>query len=138
MFLIAYTSEYVGGSVCQRQDVDDILAAAKRNNLQFCVTGVMFFHQNRFLQFLEGEESAVRSVLSRIEVDPRHTNIHYLLEESVEKRGFAEWSMECFQLPESESLELDYLLEIRDAYKKNFAVHSKTLVEMYRSFVEDD
>ena len=137
MFLIAYTSEYTGEITNLQSDVESIVQTSRNRNREVGITGVMFLHESRFLQFLEGEELQLRSLLLRIENDPRHSNLQYLLESPVERREFPSWNMDCFQLPEGESLELEYLIQIRDAYRANFSVRSKTFVEMFRSFIED-
>ena len=51
------------------------------------------YAQGRFLQVLEGPESAVRRLYATIRADPRHTNVETLLTTSAAERTFPNWEM---------------------------------------------
>ncbi len=42
---------------------------------------------------LEGEEKNVLSLYSEIQQDPRHTKVEVLMQNPIDKRMFADWSM---------------------------------------------
>lgn len=73
--------------------LDDILAAADRNNPYFQVTGVLMASEGRFAQVLEGPGWAVESVFRSIERDPRHTDVEVLYCRPLTQRSFMGWSM---------------------------------------------
>lgn len=137
LHLIVYTSVYVGGAYDRNRDLDSIVAAAQRNNPAADITGVMFCQGGRFLQFLEGEESSLRQLMTKIEADARHDEIKYLFDESLPARGFAQWSMDFFDLNENEALSEELVETIRDGYKTNFATQTQTVVDIFRSFINE-
>lgn len=72
-----------------------LLMSSRIRNREVNVTGILIYHGGMFLQALEGEEAAVRTIFSRISKDPRHAGIDVLREVvSIGKRRvFGEWSM---------------------------------------------
>lgn len=54
---------------------------------------MLLYKKGNFLQLLEGDEEAVRSLYARIRQDPRHRKHLSLLEGNIEERQFPTWSM---------------------------------------------
>lgn len=52
------------------EDIEQILAASRRNNLVDGVTGMLCHGNSRFLQCLEGDEAKVDKIYSRIAMTP--------------------------------------------------------------------
>ncbi|MFJ4221807.1 BLUF domain-containing protein [Curtobacterium luteum] len=73
--------------------LDELLQRSRVANAEADVTGLLLFREHRFLQLLEGPESAVREKMSLIAEDPRHERVRVLLEEHVLVRQFPEWTM---------------------------------------------
>ncbi|WP_242096918.1 MULTISPECIES: BLUF domain-containing protein [unclassified Sphingomonas] len=73
--------------------LESILTASRRNNARVGVTGMLVAGGRRFLQALEGEESAVDTVYARIARDERHHAIVLLSQDRIETRSFEAWSM---------------------------------------------
>ncbi|HTV58020.1 MAG TPA: BLUF domain-containing protein [Verrucomicrobiae bacterium] len=71
----------------------ELLEKCRENNESFGVTGILLYKDGRFMQALEGDEDAVRSVMAKISADPRHGDIAILVMEPALEREFAEWSM---------------------------------------------
>jgi hypothetical protein len=76
-----------------RAELDDILAASRRNNAAAGVTGMLLYKDGNLMQVLEGDEAAVRDTYARIALDPRHRGLLVLLEQAVEERQFEDWTM---------------------------------------------
>ena len=72
--------------------VIDILEAARRNNAQMGVTGLLYCANARFAQVLEGPVDAVEQIFAKIAEDPRHWNLVAQRYESGE-RMFSNWAM---------------------------------------------
>lgn len=70
-----------------------ILMASRRNNGKVNIVGGLYYGDNRFFQYLEGDESAVRETYERIQQDSRHHNVRTLIEEPLKERTFTNWSM---------------------------------------------
>jgi hypothetical protein len=135
MHLIIYTSKYVG----RAEDLDDVLAdivvRSEINNLEFGITGLLFYQNGRFIQVLEGERDSLEGLMSILEQDDRHENIQRIIDQSIKKRAFEEWSMDSLNLSEGATIDPDELIRIRDAYKKHLLVDSKLMVEFYKAML---
>ncbi len=74
-------------------NVSRILLASRRNNPKKGLVGGLYYGDGNFFQYLEGEESAVRELYSRIKRDDRHKDVKTLIEEPLEAYTFSNWSM---------------------------------------------
>ncbi|MEX0408499.1 BLUF domain-containing protein [Aquibium sp. LZ166] len=86
---------YASGATERTTDelLDAILTVSRRNNAREGITGMLLAGEGVFLQVLEGEVTAVRSLVSRIRRDPRHRNVMILNEETISRRLFGNWDM---------------------------------------------
>ncbi len=75
------------------EELEGILAAARRNNSALGITGMLLYHEGSFLQVLEGKRELVEELFSRIEKDDRHTAAMVLLRSELPERAFEGWSM---------------------------------------------
>lgn len=71
----------------------EIFSAARSNNKRQEVTGALLVSDNWFVQALEGEEQAVRSLYEHIARDTRHERVAVVDEQTVDGRAFGRWSM---------------------------------------------
>ncbi len=135
MHLIIYTSKYIGKPEDINDVLSDIVIRSQINNLEFGITGLLFYHNGRFVQVLEGERDSLEGLMSILEKDKRHENIQRIIDEPIKKRAFKEWSMDSLNLSEDVPIDPDELIRIRDAYKKHLLVDSKLLVELYKAML---
>lgn len=135
MHFIVYTSEYIGKEEDINLVLDDIVKKSKINNPVYGITGLLFYHNKRFIQVLEGEKEALEGLMSILEKDNRHKNIQRILDQQIKKRGFMDWNMDSLNLTEGQDIDPDELIRIRDAYKKHLFVDSKLLVEFYKAML---
>ena len=91
LFAVAYTS--VATEPFDDEKLSKLLAWCREWNGSVDVTGVLLHRDGRFIQFLEGPETAVRDLVASISQDPRHTRVRVLLEDKVAERQFSEWTM---------------------------------------------
>jgi hypothetical protein len=138
MHLIIYTSEYVGRSEDIDDVLDDIVRRSKVNNAEFDITGLLFYHNGRFIQVLEGKKEPLEGLMSILENDVRHEHIQRIVDQAIKKRAFEEWHMDSLNLSEDVTIDPDELIRIRDAYKKHILVDSKLLVEFYKAMLALD
>ncbi|MGP3699271.1 BLUF domain-containing protein [Rhodobacter sp. NSM] len=75
-------------------DILDIVEISRARNARMQVTGVLFFADNHFLQWLEGPAAAVSEIMGHILRDARHSAIEILAEEAISERRFAGWHMQ--------------------------------------------
>ena len=90
-FQLVYESEEAQSM--PESDLRKLLQSARAKNDELGVTGLLLYAQGRFLQVLEGPESAVRRLYATIRKDPRHTNVETLLTTSAAERTFPDWEM---------------------------------------------
>jgi hypothetical protein len=77
-------------------DQSELAELARRSgerNGQNGVTGSLIYCDGFFLQWLEGEEPAVRKTFGRIATDPRHRDVHELSCLPANARVFGQWGM---------------------------------------------
>ena len=74
-------------------DLRELLQQARSNNEERGITGLLLYVNGRFLQVLEGPESAVRDLFNTIEGDSRHTSVEMLLTTHTAERTFPDWKM---------------------------------------------
>jgi hypothetical protein len=73
--------------------VGELVRTARNNNARMGVTGALFFERGRFFQVLEGDRSTILALFDRIRSDDRHSEVQLLIEDDLENRQFASWSM---------------------------------------------
>ena len=74
-------------------ELDDLLKFSNTSNQAHGITGMLLYHNQEFLQVLEGEQDDVRSLYHRIVADDRHHLAHVIQEGTIEERGFGQWTM---------------------------------------------
>lgn len=84
---------YTSTSLCQTDDIAQILERSRTLNAQSEVTGALFLHEGKFLQYLEGDEAAVGTVYGRIVKDHRHKDCRQIDCRLISVRIFNDWSM---------------------------------------------
>lgn len=74
-------------------EIADILAYARERNAREGITGILLYHNQRFLQVLEGPEDKVEACFERISRDPRHMRVGVLMREQATSKFFSQWFM---------------------------------------------
>lgn len=70
-----------------------LLAQSRADNGARDVTGMLLYRGERFIQVLEGPSDAVRRLAVTIGQDARHRDMRILVDESIDARRFADWTM---------------------------------------------
>lgn len=91
MIYLVYVSSATGQLTTA--DLDDILAASRRNNARIGITGMLLHKGGNFMQVLEGPEESVLALQNKIEGDPRHRGLLVLRKAPLKERQFKEWAM---------------------------------------------
>ena len=91
MRIIIYISRakqnFTSGDLAELHELAD--ARSRSQN----ITGLLLFDGIRFIQALEGDDTAVQAVMSQIIEDPRHDNISYFNSITTDSRQFKSWTM---------------------------------------------
>ena len=90
-------------STCSEQfaasELMPLAERAAKANVELGVTGLLAWNSRHFMQLLEGEDSAVRKLMGRIERDERHSHVVYLRQEDREERECPDWGMQAITMP---------------------------------------
>ena len=97
---IVYTSQAL--EQFNKRILLDLLHDARAFNKIDNITGVLMHRKGNFLQIIEGESENVANLLTRLLSDPRHNKIKIIVDSSVDRRLFSNWTMGCadFDKPE--------------------------------------
>ena len=73
-------------------EIGRIVRISRANNAEQALSGVLMFDGERFCQYLEGPEAAVRKIIATSAADPRHTAFQSLHQGDVgTNRRFNTW-----------------------------------------------
>lgn len=76
-----------------RADLAALLRLARMHNVNDNLTGILLLVGDEYIQYLEGPQEAVQSMMGRIADDPRHQGVRKLQEGPIRERLFASWAM---------------------------------------------
>ena len=87
---VIYVSEKTDTSSVSLTDIYDI---SQKNNSKSGISGFLLIGSNSYLQLLEGPDTAVENLYSKIKMDSRHKKVKKLFEQHIEEKLFSSWSM---------------------------------------------
>lgn len=91
MFRLTYISKST--KTLSDDEMFEILNTARTVNKDLDITGILVRKNDEFFQILEGEESKVRGLYSKICKDSRHFECELLSEKQIDERNFSDWEM---------------------------------------------
>jgi hypothetical protein len=116
-------------------DLTALLVTCRENNARAHLTGMLVYRDSRFLQVLEGPESAVRGLMDTLAADPRHTGIRVMFEEPIRERQFAAWTMGFDRDDTGSAADLDgYRVTFDDLDRDDPTATMRALQELARWF----
>ncbi len=77
----------------RKVELGKLFSVARSFNKTQGISGALLVSDDWFVQVLEGEETAVRTLFARIEKDPRHDRVAPLETTPIESRVFSRWAM---------------------------------------------
>ncbi|HYO82621.1 MAG TPA: BLUF domain-containing protein [Bryobacteraceae bacterium] len=115
-------------------DLFELLKRSRENNTRLGVTGMLLYNDGNFIQVLEGPEEAVRSLYSTIGADARHGGVICLLERSIERREFGDWSMAFRNLSEPEIRNRPGFSEYLNDFSTSLSGNGQTAQRLLHTF----
>lgn len=88
---LIYVSVRKSGS--DDNDIEDILAASRRNNAPLNITGILLHSDTHFFQYIEGDEETLDLLYDKIKRDQRHSNVILIAKSAINERNFPTWQM---------------------------------------------
>lgn len=118
-------------------EIDEILQEAKAYNAAHNITGCLLFHNQQFLQLLEGEQKEIESLFATIKTAKHHKDVSVVSQREVNERLFRISPM-VFEVVGRDDLQMvgvpnhedvDFAIEQPDKALALFAYISKQLRE---------
>ena len=131
LIYLSCTTNYIGTS-----DLNNIIQSANHYNPKFNITGILLYHNEYFLQMLEGQESDLNRLFAKIEKDSRHRCLYEPLKGVMSERLFSQWSMGLVDLGSQSAIEkIDQFKEFINyiAYGDN-PTESEDILDFLASF----
>ncbi len=119
MHSLVYRS--VASETFSLSEIYKMLSDARESNADHGITGCLLYHNNHFLQLLEGKKEEVLALYDRIKKDPRHSDVITLMEEPRSERIFDDWSMAFHDYGQNGSSSHIKMKQINDFFKKSGA-----------------
>ncbi|MGM0504454.1 MAG: BLUF domain-containing protein, partial [Bacteroidota bacterium] len=96
---------YVSFSVkdLTENDLEELLVDIRKRNKVQKVTGLLLYNDGTFIQLIEGKTGIIQNLYEKIKNDRRHSNVVLLLDESIKKRAFPDWTMGYYKLNREQS-----------------------------------
>jgi hypothetical protein len=119
------------------EELLDLLAVSRANNLRDDLTGMLLYRGGNFLQALEGPSDAIQATMRRIARDPRHRSITHLCDEAQVDRIFGAWTMgftDASKLDPVQHPGLDYYLSQSDGSDPSSGNADHDVFEFFRAF----
>ena len=87
-------------------DLAALLAECRERNSKAGLTGMLLYRDRTFFQVLEGDRQVVEALFEKLALDKRHTRITKIIQEPIEERSFAEWTMGYSKITRKELAEI--------------------------------
>ena len=90
--------------------LESLAAESASLNFDRGVTGYLYFENDRFVQYIEGDEDTIDELMEVIARDKRHRVLHSVVEEDLKERRFPSWHMRQLRRRELMEVKLEHLL----------------------------
>jgi hypothetical protein len=137
IFYLVYVS--AATALCTDSELLSLLDAARKNNSNREITGLLLYYEGSFIEILEGRQETVEWLFDeKIRLDKRHHNITRLISGFEPRRSFPQWSM-GFRRVEKELMNehvphFNTILETHSNLQTTFPELHKPLLVFLRSF----
>lgn len=91
MYYLVYLS--IADQPLNDLELKSLLKQCVHDNKKLAITGMLLYLNQRFIQVLEGDRKTIKTLFDKIVTDERHKRVTLILEGSLEKRNFENWSM---------------------------------------------
>lgn len=77
----------------------EIAKSLAKRNRDLGITGSLIYNNREFIQLLEGEKESLKNLMSEVEDDTRHGNIHILWEGEIKQLGYQNYGLSKKMMP---------------------------------------
>jgi len=107
-------------------ELSQLLTDIRSRNKAQKVTGLLLYNDGSFIQLIEGERTVIHHLFEKIKKDKRHSNLVLLLEESIKKRAFPDWSMGYFPLNKDQRIKIPGYSEFMHSHDSKKIIEATT------------
>lgn len=75
------------------ENIESIWLNSIIKNTMHSIQGILLFHDNQFIQLLEGKKDDVKALYENIIKDERHYDVTLIGTQNIEKEEFKKWAM---------------------------------------------
>lgn len=94
IFSVLYLSDSI--TLFTERDLLILSDRAYKTNLETNICGFLYHNNGCFIQYIEGEETAINGLYERISLDSCHRILFDCKFQEFNSRLFPNWSMQCF------------------------------------------
>jgi hypothetical protein len=84
-------------------ELQELLTDIRARNHKHKITGLLLYNDGSFIQIIEGPKQIIHNLFDKIKIDRRHSNVVLLLDNSIIKRAFPDWSMGYYKVTKEQS-----------------------------------
>lgn len=130
LYEIIYYSTAV--STLSQADLDQIFKSSKEYNEEHDITGCLLFHNNHFLQVLEGNRDELEILEHKIMQDPRHSEVEVLERGEISRRMYPTWTMALNDVQHASEQETYGIIDLEEFVDlSNFTRKSSTAKNLF-------
>lgn len=104
----------------------DLAQSAADRNAANGITGYLFFHRERFLQYIEGAPLPLERLMESISCDARHRVMASARDEPFDQRRFPRWHMRWLERPDLVEIQMEHLLADQLLLEHDYGRHHST------------
>lgn len=126
---IVYISCYTGTAESVDQTLHNICTTSQSFNILHNITGVLFYHNQKFLQLIEGDKADLELLMMKISADKRHSDITIIVNKEVDTRGFEKWKMDTFNLDKNHTIDVDLVKKCTELFNVKTDIDPQRLIQ---------
>lgn len=73
--------------------LNQLVYKAQQENKNHDITGFLYYKQNHFFQYIEGNPHDINNLLNNIKKDSRHKILEFIYDDQLRTRRFPDWNM---------------------------------------------
>lgn len=135
--MLVYVSRFCGDRDRCSETINDIVSNAIPQNRNRQVSGMLYFHNDRFIQVLEGQPDDLNATMSIIHAARSHNDIEILANDPIQERSFALWNMGQLNFSNCQDVDPTFFKKVVELYKTILMPRADRLIETYQLLVRD-
>ncbi len=109
IYSLTYVSEQA--SALDEMQLIELVGKSEHKNKKLEITGYLCYFGNSFVQYLEGDESCVKELMTQIGIDQRHRVIKVVEVGTTASRRFPNWSMRLISTAGLCEIQIEHILK---------------------------